>query len=49
MMGVARRNPDFVTDRCLCGKIFKGINGRHEFNLHAIECKDQKALRGSMV
>lgn len=44
-MGIARQNPEFVTDRCLCGKIFKGQNGRHNFHLHAIECKDQIAYR----
>jgi len=42
----AKRSADFVTDRCLCGKTFKGPNGRHEFNLHSIKCEDQKAFRG---
>jgi len=46
-MGVARQNPEFITDICLCGKKFKGQNGRHEFNLHCMECKDQKAYRGA--
>jgi len=45
----AKRDPDFVTDRCLCGKIFRGQDGRHEFNLHSVDCKDQKALRGALV
>jgi len=45
-MGVARQNPEFITDICLCGKKFKGQNGRHEFNLHSIKCEDQKAFRG---
>jgi len=44
-MGIARQNPEFVTDRCLCGKVFKGQNGRQEFNMHALECKHQIALR----
>jgi len=47
-MGVARQNPEFVTDRCLCGKVFKGQNGRHEFHLHSLKCEDQKALRVSL-
>jgi len=44
-MGIARQNPEFVTDRCLCGKIYKGQNGRQDFNMHALECKHQIALR----
>lgn len=44
-MGIARQSAEFVTDRCLCSEIFKGPNGRHEFNLHALGCKDQLALR----
>jgi len=44
-MGIARQNPEFVTDRCLCSKVFKGQNGRQDFNMHALECKHQIALR----
>jgi len=44
-MGVARKSPDFVTDRCPCGKTFKGQNGRHEFYLHSVKCEHQIAIR----
>lgn len=48
-MGIARQSLEFVTDRCLCSKIFKGPNGRHEFNLHALVCKDQTALHAASM
>jgi len=44
-MGIERAKAEFVTDRCLCGKTFKGPDGRHQFNLHALRCEDQIALR----
>jgi len=40
------RDPEFVWNRCLCKKVFKGVNGRSEWYTHIVDCDVMKAMRG---